>query len=98
LRKESLLEIAGLKRQTETPLRVLKADQAEAFARALKSRLGANRPFAKQYLRLLVSEIRVADRALEMRGSYAALAHAVAAKKPGTRAGVPSFASSWLPE
>ncbi len=97
-RQELLLEIAGLKRQTETPLKALKADQAEAFARALKSRLGANRPFAKQYLRLLVSEIRVADRALEMRGSYAALAHAVAAKKPGTLAGVPSFASSWLPE
>ncbi len=97
-RQEVLLEIAGLKRQAETPLRALKASQVEAFGRALKSRLGANRPFAKQYLRLLVSEIRVVDRQLEMRGSYAALAHAVAAKKPGTLAGVPSFASSWLPD
>jgi len=65
----------------------------------LVRRTWAPRGHTKQYLlRLLVSEIRVADRALEMRGSYAAPAHAVAAMKPGTPAGVPGFASSWLPE
>jgi hypothetical protein len=55
-RQELLLEIAGLKRQTETPITALKDSQAEAFGRALKSRLNANRPFAKQYLPLLVSQ------------------------------------------
>ena len=97
-RQELLLEIAGAKRETETPLKALNAGQVEAFGRALRSRLGGNQPFAKQYLRLLVSEIRVADKALEMRGSYAALAHAVAENKVGTVAAVPSFASKWLPD
>lgn len=69
----------------------------EAFGRALESRLAANRPFAKQYLRLLVSEIRIAERALEMRGGCEALARAVAENKPGTGGMVPTFASSWLP-
>ena len=97
-RQELLLEIAGLKRQTEIPLKALNANQAEAFGKALKSRLGANRPFAKQYLRLLVSEIRIVDRALEMRGSYDALAHAVAQSKLSAPGAVPSFASKWLPD
>ena len=97
-RQELLLEVAGAKRETETPLKALKAGQVDAFGRALRSRLGGNQPFAKQYLRLLVSEIRVADKALEMRGSYAALAHAVAQNKAGTHPAVPSFASSWLPD
>jgi hypothetical protein len=97
-RQELLLEIAGAKRETETPLKALKAGQVDAFGRALRSRLGGNRPFAKQYLRLLVSEIRVADKALEMRGSYAALAHAIAQDKAGTLAAVPSFAPRWLPD
>src|SRR3989337_2118633 len=41
--------IAGAKRETETPLKALNAGQVEAFGHALRSRLGGNQPFAKQY-------------------------------------------------
>ena len=36
-RQELLLEIAGLRRQSESPLKLLRADQVEAFGKALKS-------------------------------------------------------------
>ena len=97
-RQELLLEVAGLKRQNETPLKLLKADQVEAFGKALKSKLAANGPFAKQYLRLLVSRIRVSRDQVEMRGSYEALAGAIEQSKRGTLATVPSFAPRWLPD
>ncbi len=96
-RQEVLLEIAGLKQQSESPIKLLKADQVEAFGKVLKAKLAGNRPFAKQYLRLLVSRIRVDRQEVEMRGSYEALAHAVA-EKPGTLLRVPRFAPRWLPD
>src|ERR1017187_4629369 len=97
-RQELLLELAGLKRQNETPLKLLKADQGEAFGKALKSKLAANRPFAKQCLRLLVSRIRVSRDRVKMRGSYEALADAIEQSKRGALATVPSFAPRWLPD
>ncbi len=53
-----LLKIAAVKQQKELPDRLLKAPQAEAFARALTKHLTVNHPFAKQYLHLLIDEIR----------------------------------------
>jgi site-specific DNA recombinase len=97
-RQELLLEIAGLKRQSESPLKFLRADQVEAFGNALKSKLAENSPFAKQYLRLLVSQIRVTRKVVEMRGSYDALAGAIEGSKYGALAVVPSFAPRWLPD
>ena len=58
-RQEVLIQIAGLKRQSEMLLKLLNAGQIEAFGRALKTKLSSNSPFAKQYLRLIVSEIKV---------------------------------------
>ena len=97
-RQELLLEIAGLKRQGETPLKVLNTGQIDAFGKALKAKLAANSPFAKQYLRLLVSQVRVTRKAVEMSGSYDALAGAIAQSKLGASATVPSFAPRWLPD
>ena len=97
-RQELLLEVAGLKRQNETPLKLLKTGQVEAFGKALKSRLVAGSPFAKQYLRLLVTGIRVSRNNVEMRGSYEALAGAIDQSKHGALPMVPSFAPRWLPD
>ena len=97
-RQELLLEIAGLKRQAETPLKLLSGNQVEAFGKALKAKLAESGPFAKQYLRLLVSRIRVTRIKLEMQGSYAALADAIGQSTHGAIAMVPSFAPSWLPD
>ncbi|MBI4194292.1 MAG: hypothetical protein HY526_04355 [Betaproteobacteria bacterium] len=52
----------------------------------------------KEYLRLLVDEIRVEKKSVMLRGSHAALAHAVAETNPGTLGGVPRFAPNWLPD
>jgi hypothetical protein len=52
---------------------------------------------AKEYLRLLVDEIRVEGTQVIMRGSYANLAKAVSQKNPGTLEGVPGFGYAWLP-
>ncbi len=93
-RQDLLLEIAGLKHQGETPLKLLRADQVQAFGKALKAKLTEHGPFAKQYLRLLVSQIRVRGKAIEMHGSYDALAHAIE-HIPGS---VPRFAPRWLPD
>ena len=76
----------------------VRADQVEAFGNALKSKLAESGPFAKQYLRLLVSQIRVTRKAVEMRGSYEALAGAIERSRHGALAVVPSFAPKWLPD
>ena len=56
-----------------------------------------NGPFAKEYLHLLVHEIRVNKREVKITGGYAALAQAVAGN-PGDSMGVPRFAPKWLPD
>ena len=56
-----------------------------------------NGGFAKEYLRLLVREIRVNKREVQITGSYAALAQA-AAGNPADFMGVPRFAPKWLPD
>lgn len=71
---------------------------AVRFGEVLKAKLVKNGPFAKQYLRLLVSRIRIAKNKIEMRGSYDALASAVVQAKSGTLTAVPSFAPRWLPD
>ena len=96
-RQEILLEIGGLRRRQELPLTSIGQQQVNAFVRVLREKLLANKPFAKQYLRLLVSEIRVERDWLTVMGSNAALAHAVAANV-GTGNAVPSFVPKWLPD
>ena len=72
--------------------------QIDAFARVLRGKLLGNKAFAKQYLRLLVTEIRVEGKQLLVSGSNAALAQVVAGTKMDTPDGVPTFSSNWLPE
>jgi hypothetical protein len=63
----------------------------------LREKLLENGAFAKEYLRLLVHEIRVNKRDVKITGSYAALAKAVVGNL-GDSVGVPRFAPKWLPD
>ncbi len=97
-RQEILTELAGLKRQQEMPLAVLSKKQIGLFCSALKDRLldrASN--FGKEYLRLLVDEIKVVKKEVHLVGSYAALAGALGiVTKHGLKT-VPSFGLAWLP-
>ena len=97
-RQTILTEIAGLKTQTGLPTALLRPKHIEAFTQSLKTKLVGNRGFAKEYLRLLVDEIRVERKEVMLRGRYTALAHAVADANPSTLGRVPRFAPNWLPD
>lgn len=98
-RQEILTEVAGLRRQRELPLAQLGKKQVSAFCSALKEKLqdqGSN--FGKEYLKLLVEEIRVDKKEVRLSGSYAALAGALSmSTKPRQLSRVPSFVPVWLP-
>lgn len=60
----------------------------EAFGKAIRAEF-KDKDFAKRYLQLLVKEIVVDGDTATMKGSYAALANAIAQKKKGTSNEVP---------
>ena len=96
-RQEILLEIAGLKRQRDLPTDLLKPQHIHAFTTAIRSKLlDRESRFGKEYLKLLVNEIRINGDEAQITGSYAALAGAIAETKKGTIGRVPTFASNWL--
>ncbi len=95
-RQEILTEMAGIKREAEMPEKMLSPQNVRAFCGALRKRLAdPGSGFGKQYLRLLVNEVRVNGKNILMRGSYEALGHAVAQKDLGTPEGVPRFIQAW---
>ena len=98
-RRESILiEMAGTRQQKAIPLDKINAGQIQAFGDAMRIKLmDRENGFSKQYLRLLVNEIRVSGDEIKMTGSKAALVHAVLQKKMDTME-VPSFVQSWLPD
>lgn len=98
-RQEVLTEMAGLRRQKEMPISQLGPKKIDAFCKALKQRLqdkGTN--FGKEYLRLLVDEIKVEGKEVRLRGSYGAVAGLLNKTKAGSLERVPTFGGSWLPE
>ena len=96
-RQAILTDIAGLKTKATLPAHILQQKHIEAFTRMLRAKLLENGPFAKEYLRLLVNEIRVNKREVKITGSYHALAQVVAGN-PSDAMGVPRFAPKWLPD
>ena len=97
-REAILIEIAGIKREKEIPLRMIGETHVNGFCKALKSKFFDRASiFSKEYLKLLVDEIRVQQRQITIRGSYLALAHALSTKKLGNPEWVPSFGGVWLP-
>jgi site-specific DNA recombinase len=94
-RQAILTDIARLKTKATVPAHVLQQKHIDAFTRLLSAKLLDNGAFAKEYLRLLVQEIRVNKREVRITGSYAALAQA-AAGNPDDFMSVPRFAPKWL--
>ncbi len=93
-----LLEIAGLEREGQLPAELCAPGRVKAFCAALRAKmLDARSEFGRRYLRLLVEEVRVQGHSVVMRGSYAAVAQAVATRNLGTRDVVPRFGLGWLP-
>ena len=84
-RQEVLTELAGLRRQKELPLAQLGKKHVQAFCSALKEKLrDKGSIFGKEYLKILVDEIRVGKKEVRLLGSYAALAGALSmSTKPG---------------
>jgi hypothetical protein len=85
--------LAGLRRQKELPLAQLGKKHIHAFCAALKEKLRDKASnFGKEYLKLLVNEIKVENREVRLTGSYASLAGALRmSTKPGQLPRVPSF-------
>ncbi len=105
-KQELLTEMAGLRREKELPLNQIKPAHVDAFCTALKRKLeDRTSGLGKEYLKLLVDEIRVEGNRVCVRGNRAALAKAITNKKLGDRSAlpalakdrVPSFGSVWLP-
>lgn len=97
-REALLIELAGVRRGQSLPVDQLRASQVEAFAKTLKGRLLAkDSALAKSYLNLLVDEIKVNDNTAVVKGSYGALAQAVAMDKikAGHLEQVPTFIPDW---
>lgn len=98
-REAALVELSGLRRGQAIPASLISQDRLGAFCQALKTKLlGDNKSFAKRYLRLLVSEIRLTAEAATICGGYAALAAAAGNETGHHPASVPSFAPNWLPD
>ncbi len=97
--QEILTEVAGLRRQREFPLAQLGKKQVITFCSALKEKLqDQDSNFGKEYLKLLVEEIRVDKKEVRLSGSYAALAGALSmSTKPRQLPRAPSFVPVWLP-
>jgi predicted phage gp36 major capsid-like protein len=96
-RQAILTDIARLKTKATVPAHILQKKHIDTFTRLVRAKLLENGAFAKEYLRLLVHEIRVNKREVQITGSYAALAQA-AAENPGDFMDVPRFAPKWLPD
>ena len=95
-RQEILTEMAGIKREAGMPNELLSEKNVRAFCNALRKRMhDPGSSFGKQYLRLLVKDVRITGKEIRMRGSYEAVAHAISKKELGTPEGVPSFIPEW---
>lgn len=94
-RQEILVEIAGhVRRQT---LPEIKPRQVDLFCKALRTKLlDRSSGFGKEYLRRLVSEIRLTGNQAKISGSKAALVQAVSTMEKGSPLMVPTSVNGWL--
>ena len=98
-RQEILIEMARLRGQKEMKMSKLGKNHIVAFCKALKERFQDKASnFGKEYLKLLVDEIRIVKQKVHLTGSYAALAGALCSKSElDSLPGVPSAVMFWLP-
>jgi hypothetical protein len=71
-RQAILTDIARLKTKATVPAHIMQKKHIDTFTRLVREKLLENGAFAKEYLRLLVHEIRVNKRQVQITGSYAA--------------------------
>ncbi len=96
-REALLIKIADARR-TPLPAEIeyLKPSQVDLFGKVLRSKLLAkSSALAKGYINLLVDEIHVKDDTATIKGSFAALAHAMQQMKMGNSNQVPTFIPDW---
>ena len=80
------------------PITRLSKKNVAVFCVALKDMLqDGTSQFGKQYLRLLLDDIRVIKKEVHLRGSHAALASALSSESDRGLNKVPSFDPYWLP-
>ena len=98
-REELLIELARLNRPEASMLpRTVNRDQINAFCGILRERFAdGSSKFGKEYLRLLVDQITVADRQVVITGKNAAILQAIERTKPDILGKVPGFVGNWLP-
>jgi site-specific DNA recombinase len=98
-RQDILTSIANFKRQQQMPLDLLEAKHVKAFTTALHNKLfNRDSAFGKEYLKLLVSEIRIKAEEATITGSYDALASVAAGNKMGNLERLPRIVPNWLPD
>ena len=96
-RQEILTSIAGFKRRQQMPLDLFRAKNINVFTKALRTKLlDRDSSFGREYLRLLISEIRIEENTAKITGSYVALASAVSENNRDTLGRVPRFVPIWL--
>ena len=82
-REEMLIEIARLRQKKEIPLSRFGFKQISAFCSALNGKFrDRSSNFGKEYLKILIDEIKLAGREVIIKGSYAALSEAIPKTKP----------------
>ena len=95
--EEITLEMAALNRQRCMPIEMINPNKLETFSKAIrKILLDRISTTGKDYLRLLVDEIRITGGQAVISGNTAVLASVVLEAKVGTV--VPTFVPNWLPD
>jgi site-specific DNA recombinase len=97
-REEILIEMARLKQRNEMPLSKFGIKQIVSFCKTLKERFrDRSSKFGKEYLRLLIDEIKFAGQEVIIRGNYGVIPEAMQKTKPSTLQRVPGFGISRVP-
>jgi DNA invertase Pin-like site-specific DNA recombinase len=97
-RKENLLlEIAALKRKQQMPLAVISPQKIDAFTRVIRDRLTVPSAFSRAYLKAAVSEIRIKDQEMTIRGSRSSMVDLIKNGGNINVGEVPSFMREWRP-
>ena len=97
-RQEILMELARLKSKKEMPVAKITPKNISSFCSSLKEMLmDRSSHFGKEYLKLLLNEIKVIKKEVHLQGSYTALASALSGGSNRGFNKVPSFDPYWLP-
>ena len=97
-RQEILLSMASLRREQTISTQNFSSKRIESFCKAIREKLNdRSSQFGKEYLRLLVDEIKVDGNDIRLTGSYAALSSTLERTKAGHSQRVPAFGGDWLP-